>query len=121
MNMRATCGTVANMSKMIQVRNVPDEVHATIKARAALAGHTLSDYILAQLTADAARPTDRELAQRVRERGTVWLRESFEDAVRAERDAGDVIVVDASAAHVPARRGGGAQRRRPRGGPGDRR
>ena len=35
------------MSKMVQIRNMPDAVHRTLKARAALAGVSLSDYLLA--------------------------------------------------------------------------
>jgi antitoxin FitA len=37
------------MSKMIQIRNVPDELHRTLKVRAAQAGMTLSDYLLSEI------------------------------------------------------------------------
>jgi len=43
------------MSKMIQVRNVPDDVHRALKARAAAAGMSLSDYVKQDLEAAAAR------------------------------------------------------------------
>ena len=53
------------MSKMIQVRNVPDDVHRTLKARAAVAGMSLSDYVKQDLVAAAARPTLEEIDARV--------------------------------------------------------
>ena len=49
----------SNMSKMIQVRNVPDALHRGLKARAAMAGMSLSDYLLAEIKEIAERPTDR--------------------------------------------------------------
>jgi len=54
------------MSKMIQLRNVPDRLHRTLKARAAMAGMSLSDYLLAEINEIAERPTLAELAQRLR-------------------------------------------------------
>ena len=45
------------MSKMIQIRNVPDAVHATLKSRAAIARQPLTDYLLAELRRVAERPT----------------------------------------------------------------
>ena len=45
------------MSKMVQVRNVPDELHRALKVRAAQSGMTLSDYILAELEGIAEKPT----------------------------------------------------------------
>ena len=45
------------MSKMIQLRNVPDRLHRTLKARAAMAGKSLSDYLLAEIKEIAERPT----------------------------------------------------------------
>jgi len=48
------------MSSMIQIRNVPDQLHRELKARAARSGMTLSDYLLAELRALAVRPTMRE-------------------------------------------------------------
>ena len=44
------------MSKMIQLRNVPDSLHRTLKARAAMAGMSLSDYLLAEIREVAERP-----------------------------------------------------------------
>ena len=45
------------MSKMIQLRNVPDALYRTLKARAAMAGKSLSDYLLAEIRGIAQRPT----------------------------------------------------------------
>ncbi len=75
------------MSKMIQIRNVPEELHRAIKARAALAGMSLSDYLLAEIRSSAERPTLTELRERLRNRQPVSLAMSPADAVRAERDS----------------------------------
>lgn len=56
------------MSKMIQIRNVPDDLHRTLKARAAGAGMSLSDYLLNEARAVAARPTLGEMLERLRHR-----------------------------------------------------
>lgn len=62
------------MSKMIQVRNVPDDVHRTLKSRAAAAGMSLSDYIKQDLEIAAARPTLEEIDARVSARGRSGVR-----------------------------------------------
>jgi len=74
------------MSKMIQIRNVPDTVHATLKARAALAGVPLTEYLLAEIRRVAELPTGAELAARLRSHQQPTLRTSPARAVRAERD-----------------------------------
>lgn len=71
--------------KMIQVRNVPDEIHRTLKARAANAGTTLSDFLLTELTRLAKQPTLDEVLARIEARPR--LRVDSAAAVRAERDA----------------------------------
>jgi len=73
--------------KMLQVRNVPDDVHRTLKARAALAGMSLSEYALAQLRRAVERPTRDEVLARIATRPKPRLRRSPASAVRAERDA----------------------------------
>jgi antitoxin FitA len=75
------------MSKMIQVRNVPDSLHRTLKAQAALAGMSLSDFLLAEIRRVAERPTIAELRERVRHRSRVETPVSAAEAVRWERDA----------------------------------
>ncbi|HEV3229593.1 MAG TPA: hypothetical protein VGY97_08975 [Solirubrobacteraceae bacterium] len=62
------------MSKMIQVRNVPDDVHRTLKARAAAAGLSLSDYIKRDLEEAAARPSLEEIDARATVRRRSGLR-----------------------------------------------
>jgi plasmid stability protein len=59
------------MSKMIQLRNVPDALHRTLKARAAMAGMSLSDYLLAEIREIAERPTLAELRDRLHKRKSV--------------------------------------------------
>jgi antitoxin FitA len=56
------------MSKMIQVRNVPEELHRTLKVRAAERGMTLSDYVLSELEEIAGKPTLAEWVDRLRDR-----------------------------------------------------
>jgi len=75
------------MSRMIQIRNVPDALHRTLKVRAAMEGMSLSDYLLAELHEIAERPTLRELKQRIERRAPVDLPLSAAAIVRAERDA----------------------------------
>ena len=59
------------MSKMIQLRNVPDGLHRRLKARAAMSGMSLSDYLIAEIKEIAERPTLAELRQRLHERKPV--------------------------------------------------
>ncbi|HEY3974464.1 MAG TPA: hypothetical protein VGM18_15785 [Candidatus Sulfotelmatobacter sp.] len=59
------------MSKMVQLRNVPDELHRSLKARAALAGMSLSDYLLSEIREIAERPTLAELRERLHRRKPV--------------------------------------------------
>jgi antitoxin FitA len=75
------------MSKMIQLRHVPDDLHRKLKARAALDGLTLSDYLLREVRKIAERPTPAELQARIARRAPVKPRETTSQAVRAERDA----------------------------------
>lgn len=74
------------MSTMIQIRNVPDALHRKLKARAALAGMSLSDFLLAELREVAARPTVDELRERIARRASVAPSVPAAEAVRRERD-----------------------------------
>jgi len=74
------------MTVMLQVRNVPEQVHRTLKARAAQAGLSLSDYVLAELRRVAERPTREELIARLARRPSVRLRQGAAQALRRERD-----------------------------------
>ena len=75
------------MPTMIQIRNVPDELHRRLKARAAMAGMSLSDYLLNEVSRVAERPTLEELRARLASRPAVTPAVSPARAVRAERDS----------------------------------
>ena len=75
------------MSKMIQVRNVPDQLHRTLKAQAALAGMSLSEFLLAEIRRLADRPSVVELRERLRRRASVGGQVPAAEAVRRERDS----------------------------------
>ena len=75
-----------NMSKMIQLRNVPDLLHRLPKARAAMAGMSLSDYLLAEIKEIAQRPTLAELQQRLHRRKPVSIELDTGRLVREERE-----------------------------------
>ena len=64
--MCCTCNYAEHMSKMIQIRNVPDALHRKLKARAAMAGMSLSDYLLRELRRGAEVPTLEEFQERLR-------------------------------------------------------
>ena len=72
---------------MLQIRHVPEEVHCELKVRAARAGQSLSDFVLAELTRMATRPTLDEIAARVRARDLAHPRGDLE------------LTVDLAAAH----------------------
>jgi antitoxin FitA len=74
------------MSTMIQIRNVPDALHRRLKSRAALAGMSLSDYLLGEIRELAKRPTHEELRERLERRSAVTPSVAPAQAVRAERD-----------------------------------
>ena len=75
------------MSKMIQLRNVPDALHRKLKSRAALEGLSLSEYLIGEVRRAAERPSLSELRQRLAQRTTVTPEVSPAETVRAERDA----------------------------------
>ena len=74
---------------MIQIRHVPDELHATLKARAAALGMSLTDYLLGELRLLADTPTLEELTARIREQEPLYLGDSSAQIIREMRDAGD--------------------------------
>lgn len=71
----------------LQIRNVPDDVHRQLKARAARAGQSLSEFALAELRRSLDRPTRAELLDRIARRRPVELDPGGAELVRAERDA----------------------------------
>ena len=74
------------MTVMIQIRNVPEGLHRQLKSRAALAGMSLSDYLLSEIRQLAERPTLDELRARLERRPRVTPSEAPAQAVRAERE-----------------------------------
>ena len=92
--MRVACVTLFHMSKMIQIRNVPDDLHRTLKVRAAKAGMTLSDYLLSEIERVAEKPTLAEMMERLRSRELVELDEPPEVTIRRFRDADNPRDVD---------------------------
>jgi plasmid stability protein len=74
---------------MVQLRNVPDELHRRLKARAALEGLSLSDYLLREIRQSAEAPTIEELRQRVASRAPVELPVPPVQLLRQERQIRD--------------------------------
>lgn len=75
------------MSKMIQLRNVPDALHRLLKARAAMAGMSLSDYLLSEIKETAKRPTLAELRERLHRHKPITVDLDTARLVREEREA----------------------------------
>jgi antitoxin FitA len=73
------------MSRMIQIRHVPDRLHRRLKARAAAAGMTLTDYLRRQLEIVGDQLTAEELRQRLAQLEPIPTGESAAEALRAER------------------------------------
>ncbi len=85
-DMSSTWPSVLHMSKMIQVRNVPDEVHKTLKVRAAEEGISLSDYIKRDLEELARQLTLADVFARARARGSSAITtEEIVAGIRASR------------------------------------
>lgn len=72
----------------VQIKNVPDEVHRTLRRRALDSGQSLQEYLLARLVEEASRPTLPEVLSRVSERsgGSVPL-DLAAETIRADRDS----------------------------------
>jgi antitoxin FitA len=79
------CKYAERMSTMVQIRNVPSDLHCELKARAALEGMSLSDYLLRELRHVLDRPTLDEIRKRLSRRQPVKPRPAPAVAVRAER------------------------------------
>ena len=75
------------MPKMIQLRKVPDGLHRSLKARAAMAGMSLSDYLVMEIREIAERPTLLEMRERLSKREPVFTKFDSARLVREERDA----------------------------------
>jgi hypothetical protein len=83
---RQRCYTAAVPS--VQIKDVPAEVHSVLRQRAAAAGKSLQEYLLARLVAEASRPTIEEVLARAGESagGSTSLKDAAR-LIRADRDA----------------------------------
>ena len=74
------------MPKMLQIRNLPDEVHCRLKSRAALAGMSMSDYVLREIERMLSRPTRAEVFARIAELPPIDLDPPSAEILREERE-----------------------------------
>lgn len=74
------------MSRMIQIRNVPEPVHRALKARAALLGKSMSELILKELQSMLALPAEEELRKRLKAAEPFAMDQSSAALIRRERD-----------------------------------
>jgi plasmid stability protein len=72
---------------MVQIRNVPREIHHLLKARAAIEGMSMSDYVLREVRKALDRPTRKEILERLKARPVRRLRQNAAAVIRAERDS----------------------------------
>jgi plasmid stability protein len=72
---------------MIQIRNVPEDLHRRLKARAAMMGMSLSDYLLREVREFAELPTLEEMRERLASRSETSPSVSSADLIREERDS----------------------------------
>ena len=72
---------------MVQIRNVPTEIHRQLKARAAIEGMSMSDYVLREIRKALDRPTRQEILERLQARPVRRLRRSAAAVIRAGRDS----------------------------------
>jgi plasmid stability protein len=87
LDMCRTCLYAEDMSKMIQVREVPEQVHRILKARAAREGMSLSDYIKRELEQISERPTMREWLDLTQKMKPIPSKRTGAEIVRELRDA----------------------------------
>ena len=71
----------------LQIRDMPDELHRRLKARAALEGQSMSEYVLRELRRSLDIPTRQEMSERIAALDRIAVTESPADAVRAIRNA----------------------------------
>ena len=84
--MQSACNSVARMANL-QIRNVPDDVHRRLKARAALEGRSLSEFALAELRRSLDRPTRAEVLDRISGRTSPVEPVDTAALIRDDRDA----------------------------------
>lgn len=74
-------------SVMVQIRNVPEDLHRRLKIRAASEGMSMSEYILREVVKALETPTRQEVLERLRSRPVRRLKRSAAEVIRSERDA----------------------------------
>ncbi|HVE85822.1 MAG TPA: hypothetical protein VND93_23365 [Myxococcales bacterium] len=72
---------------MVQIRNVPADLHRKLKARAAIEGLSMSDFVLREIRKALEHPTRQEVLERLRARPARRLARPAAEVIRAERDA----------------------------------
>lgn len=72
---------------MVQIRNVPAEVHRQLKVRAAMEGLSMSDYVLREIRKALDRPMRQEILERLQARPIRRLRHVPAEVIRSERDS----------------------------------
>jgi plasmid stability protein len=72
---------------MVQIRNVPPELHRRLKARAAIEGISMTDFVLRELRKALDHPPRQEILDRLAARPRRRLERQPADVIRAERDA----------------------------------
>ena len=80
------------MGRMVQIRNMPEDLHRKLKARAALAGMSLSDYLLDEVRRSAAKPSREEILELLRGLPPVKLKKSPAEMLREERAKRDHVL-----------------------------
>ncbi len=84
--MHSACILFMTMPKAIQIRDVPDDVHARLRARAAEAGMSMSEYLRGELIEMASDLTNAEIYARVQRRqGKEPSRQAIVDVIREMR------------------------------------
>jgi plasmid stability protein len=83
------CGCKLVRVKTLQIRDVPDEVHAELRTRAAAAGVSLSEYALRELTEVASRPAVADVLRHASERSGGTTVSEIVSAVRRLRDSSE--------------------------------
>ena len=85
--MCCACFYTEYMSKMVQIRDVPDQVHSVLKSRAAREGMSLSDFLKRELERSAERPSLFEWLDRTSHAKPITAKQSAAQVIRELRDA----------------------------------
>ncbi|NKC15134.1 MAG: toxin-antitoxin system HicB family antitoxin [Gammaproteobacteria bacterium] len=75
------------MSTLLQVRNIPEELHRRLKARAALEGLSMAQFVIREIERALQRPTRQMVLEAIERQPATMLDEAPAEAVRQERDS----------------------------------